>query len=151
MLRADLILGIILAVAFGYMLVDLQGMRWQAAVAPGLTAAAGLFLVVWHLIGTGVRLWRPPPCDAPQDAASYDIEDALPIAGFLLAVCMVLLLGFAIGGALFVFLSVLGTTRGRWVVSLVCAAPVYPFFELAIDRGLGVVMFEGLLFRWFSG
>lgn len=151
MLRADLILGIILAVVFGYMLVHLQGMRWQAAVAPGLTAAAGLFLVACHLIGTGVRLWRAPPGDGPQDGASYDIEDILPIAGFLLSVGMVLLLGFAIGGALFVFLSVLGTTRGRWGVAMVCAAPVHPFFEFGIDRGLGIVMFEGLLLRWFSG
>ncbi len=151
MLRADLILGIILAAAFGYMLIDLQWMRWQAAVAPGLSAAVGLFLVIWHLIDTGRRLWRAAPGEGQGGAAPYDREDVVPIAGFLLAVGMVLMLGFATGGALFLFLSVLVATRGRWITALACAAPVYPFFEFGIDRGLGIVMFDGLLFRWFSG
>jgi hypothetical protein len=149
--RADLILGLLLLGAFGYMLVELQGMRWQTAVAPGLSALAGLLLVLHHLVTTGLRLWRAGQQGERGQERLYTHEDALPIIGFVASVAMVVSLGFAFGGVLFVFLSVLGATRGRWVVALVCAAPVYPFFALLIDRALGIVMFEGLLIRWLVG
>jgi hypothetical protein len=151
MRRADLILGLLLASTFGYMLIDLRGMRWETAVAPGLSALAGLLLGAHHLVTTGRALWRGDPGDGEGQEALYDREDLVPILGFLAAVLMVLLLGFAVGGALFVFLSVLAATRGRWTVALICAAPVHPFFAIGIDRGLGIMMFEGLLVRWLAG
>lgn len=147
---ADLILGLLLAGAYGYMLVDLRGMRWETTVAPGLAALAGLLLVAHHLFTTGRALWSGDPSGAKEQQPLYDREDVIPILGFLAAVLMVLLLGFAVGGALFVLLSVLAATRGRWIVAMICAAPVYPFFAIGIDRGLGIVMFEGLLVRWLA-
>lgn len=154
MYRADLILGLLIGAGFAYLLVEVQDMRWQAALAPGLAAGAGLALAIHHLLTTALRLLRnhtqrqaPKPIDLPLP---YHWGDILPIAGFLLAVGLVLVLGFGVGGTLFVLLWVFFTGGRNMVIAGLMALPVYPFFAIVIERGLGLMMFRGLLPGWLG-
>lgn len=144
--RADLALGLLFGAAFCYVLYDIQGMRWQAALAPGMAGVAGLVLVIMHLVTTKRRSQR----ETDRSGHRYIMGDALAIAGFLCSVGLVLLLGFAIGGTLFVLGAVMIATRGNFVLSVLLAAPVYPFHAIAVERGLGIVMFDGFLWGWFG-
>lgn len=125
-------------------------MRWQAALAPGMAGVAGLALVIMHLMTTTRRVWRDMASDTDSRLHRYSLNDALAIGGFLSSVCLVLLFGFAIGGTLFVLGAVMIATRGNLVLSVVLAAPVYPFHAIAVERGLGIVMFDGFLWGWFG-
>lgn len=81
---------------FGAMLIEATSFRWEAAIAPSLTAAAGLVLC-------SIQLWRETQRPRDSTAPEFGGQDASAIAAFAAALVAVLALGFTAGGAVYAF------------------------------------------------
>lgn len=138
-MRADLALALALLVVFALAASEAQAFRWQAAVAPLLAAGCGAVLS----LALVVDLLRNRAAAEP----GYDRGDLGAGAGFLAAVGAVLLFGFAVGGAAFVFGYLKLVARRRVTTAALAAATVPVFVWVLADVVLATTLFEGFVFR----
>lgn len=139
-MRADTILAGLLFGVFALLFYEALGFRWQAAIGPLLATGAGAVLTGW-IAGQGLLRF------ARGEAALsvYEAADLLPFLGFLLAVLMVVLLGFTLGGSLYVAGYILVTMRWAFGRALIAGISVALALHLLIELGLGTPLFDGLL------
>lgn len=141
-MRADLGMIAVFAAVFSTALVQSLGYRWQVAIAPGMAAGLGLLLMCALLLRAGSA---GSARHAPRSGRGGEL---LALGWFLGALTAVTLLGFSIGGALFVLTYVLANSVGprRLLVAGLCAVPVPLVFDGVFGAALGVRLFRGLLF-----
>ncbi len=141
-MRADLALAGALLGVFALAAWEAQAFRWQAAVAPLLAAGCGAVLSLALI----VDLLRTRAAADP----GYDRRDLAGVAGFLAAVGAVLLFGFALGGAAFVFGYLKLVARRRVATAALAAAAVPVFVWVLAEVVLATTLFGGFVFHAFG-
>ncbi|MBS8227721.1 hypothetical protein [Vannielia litorea] len=139
-MRVDLALAATFALVFAAALIELPAYRWQVALAPGLAAGIGLALA--GLVGLAAIRRRHA---APE--ARWGTDDLRTLLWFALALGAVLLLGFALGGGLYVFAHSLAAhpRLARLPVAALCGAVVPLVVTQLFGRMLQIELYRGLL------
>lgn len=149
--RASLSLALLILVASGYGVITAWSWPWKAALFP-LAIGIPLFILaaaeaLWVLFGRAER----------SESREFQLSDHLPpretlrrtaiAAAWILAFfAAILLLGFNIAVALFVFAYLRFQGRESWLFSAVFTAAIWGGFYLLFDRLLHLPFPAGWLF-----
>ncbi|MEM9343899.1 MAG: hypothetical protein AAGA87_12715 [Pseudomonadota bacterium] len=137
---ADLWLTIALGAVFAAAGIRAAFLSWQAAVLPILLAICGTILMAALLIAAARGQQHV------KDGPLFKGDEPLYLGLFLAAILSVLLLGFEIGGFVFVA-AYLRFAGGFGVIKALLLAPLAPILSrLAFTHLLGQPGFPGLLF-----
>ncbi|SFR47599.1 Tripartite tricarboxylate transporter TctB family protein [Yoonia tamlensis] len=143
MRHSGLVLPAILGFIFAICLAEILRYRWEVALAPGLACGIGLVLCV-VLVVQNARARAPRP-----SAANFGKGDIAQFSWLALAAFLVTMLGFAIGGALSVFVQVLVVRQGKYriITAAICAAAV-PIIVIGVFQELlQIRLYAGHLLR----
>jgi hypothetical protein len=141
--RGDLWLSAIFFAGFAAMTIVASTYPATARAMPMLVGALGMVLSAIQFVRT-VRRRRESPARRETAASSGHF---LMFTWLIVAVALVAVVGILAGGALFVVLFLRTRVGEAWSSAIPAGLALSAGLHLMLERGLGVHLFEGLIWR----